>query len=115
MKAARYIYFLGVNRYSPNAGVLGDVGLDPVLAKQRKTVTNQWMRMRSISDDRLDHKVFIWSEQSLGRYCKNWNFRVRNILTETDFYVPRVDSHSENIVDTAYNFVINDHHENLPI
>ena len=92
---------MGVGRLIPNAGVLCDIGWDPVLAKQWKTVINQWTRMQAMSDDRYDRKLFIWSTQILCRNRKKLEFSARNILTETSFDVLREDSHSGNIVNTG--------------
>ena len=74
LKAARF--FLGIGRYTPNSGVLGDVGWDPVLAKQWQSVLCQWLRMRAMSGHSLNYKIFVWSEGSgLVRNCKNWNYK----------------------------------------
>ena len=77
LKAVRF--FLGVGRYTPHSGVLGDVGWDPVLAKQWKSVMNQWSRMKDWNDQRINFKMFVWSEQSLGKSCKNWHYRLNHI------------------------------------
>ena len=106
LKAARC--FLGAGRYTPNSGVLGDIGLDPVLAKQWQSVLRQWSRMRAMSEHRLYYKICMWSEGSgLVRNCKNWNYRVRNRLTEADIDLQQMGSNSRNIVTVVYNSVIN--------
>ena len=68
VKSARF--FRGVGSYTPNSGVLGGVGWDPVLAKQWQSVLCQWSRMRAMSEHRLNYKIFMWSEGSdcFGRW-----------------------------------------------
>ena len=105
-KAARF--FLGVGRYTPNSGVLGDVGWDPVLDKQWQSVLCQWSRMRTMSEHRLNYKSVMLSEASgLVRNCKNWNYRIRNRLTEADIDLQQMGNNSRNIVTVVYNSVIN--------
>ena len=55
VKSARF--FRGVGSYTPNSGVLGGVGWDPVLAKQWQSVLCQWSRMREMSEHRLNYKI----------------------------------------------------------
>ena len=84
-RAARF--FLGVGKYSPNAGVLGDTGWEPVIAKQWKVVTNHWIRMRLMDENRINARVFRWAESKSGRGCKNWNFRVKQSFEEANIHV----------------------------
>ena len=57
VKAARF--FLGVGGNTPNSGVLGDVGWEPVLAKQWKSVMKQWSRMKAMNVQRINFKIFV--------------------------------------------------------
>ena len=107
LKAARF--FLGVRRYTPNSGVLGDVGWDPVLAKQWKTVMSQWSRMKSMNDQRLNYKMFAWSEGNLGRSCKNWHYRLKSMLTEAGIEVQQAGINSRNTVTNIYTYIVNEH------
>ena len=107
LKAARF--FLGVGRYTPNSGVLGDVGWDPVLAKQWKSVMNQWSRMKAMNDQRINFKIFVWSEQSLGRSCKNWHYRVNHMLTEAGIEVQQAGINPRNTVTNIHTYVVNQH------
>ena len=107
LKAARF--FLGVGRYTPNSGVLEDIGWDPVLAKQWKAVMNQWSRMKSMSDQRLNYKIFAWSERSVGRSCKNWHYRLKHMLTEAGIEVQQAGINSRNAVLNTYTYIVNEH------
>ena len=55
LRAARY--FMGVDRYTPNAAVMGDTGWKPSMARQWKTVVNQSLRLKSMGNDRLNRKI----------------------------------------------------------
>lgn len=83
LRAARF--FLGVGRYTPNAGVLGDIGWEPSLAKQWKTVTSHWARLQLMDESRLNAKINKWSESKSGRNCKNWNFRIKRLFEEANY------------------------------
>ena len=100
LKAARF--FLGVGRYTPNAGVLGDIGWDPVVSKQWKVVTSQWSRMRTMGEDRLNFKIYKWSERSSGRSCKNWHYRVGTLLNEAGIDVQSIHANPRIISNQVY-------------
>ena len=44
-------FFLGVGKYTPNAGMLEDTGWEPVLAKQWRAVTSHWSRLQRMTID----------------------------------------------------------------
>ncbi|MEW8546453.1 MAG: reverse transcriptase family protein, partial [Candidatus Thiodiazotropha sp.] len=102
LKAARF--FLGVGRYTPNAGVLGDIGWDPVVSKQWKAVIRQWSRMHTMDEDRINFKIYKWSERSSSRSCRNWHFRVEALLAESGIDVQFVNTNLRNIANQVYNF-----------
>ena len=61
LKAARF--FLGVGRYTPNAGVLGDIGWDPVVSQ---TVESSYKPMVSNAHNgwrSFNFKIYKWSER----------------------------------------------------
>ena len=89
--------------------MLGDVGWDPVLAKQWKTVMNQWSRMKSMKDQRLNYKNFAWSEGNHGRNCKNWHYRLKSMLTEAGIEVQQAGINSRNTVTDIYTYIVNEH------
>ena len=107
LKAARF--FLGVGRYTPNSRVLGDVGWDPLLAKQWKAVLSQWSRMQSMCDQQLNYKITAWAEGSLSRSCKNWHFRINHMLNEAGIDVLQAKSNLRTTATNIYSFLINRH------
>ena len=64
-RAARF--FLGVGKYSPNAGVLEDTGWEPVIAKQWKVVTGHWSRVQRMDENSINARVNRWAESKSGR------------------------------------------------
>ena len=92
-RAARF--FLGVEKYSPNAGVLGDTGSEPVIASQWKVVTNDWSRMQRMDENRINARLYRWAESKSERNCKNWNFRVNQSFEEANVHDEdrRINSH----------------------
>ena len=84
--------------------MLGDVGWDPVLAKQWKSVMNQWSRMKAMNDQRINCKIFGWSEQSLGWSCKNWHYRVNHLLTEAGIEVQQAGINPRNTVTNIHTY-----------
>ena len=81
-RAARY--FLNVGRYKPNAAVTEDIGWTPVVTKCWKTILTFWCRPVNMAGNRLNKKIFCWSNSKSGNRCKNWNFRVCKLLLELD-------------------------------
>ena len=79
-------FFLGVGKYSPNAGVLGDTGWEPVIAKQWKVVTGHWSRVQRMDENRINARVKRWAESKSGRNCKNWHFRVNQSFEEANIH-----------------------------
>ena len=77
-------YFLNVGRYTPNAAVTGDIGWTPVTTKCWKSVLRFWCRSVKMENNRLNKKVFCWSNHKSGNRCKNWNFRICKLLSDFD-------------------------------
>ena len=74
-KACRF--FLGVRKYTPNAAVNGDMGLDPPIVKQYESITRQWCRMVNMCNTRLNKKIFMWAHRYASSFnCKNWVFKL---------------------------------------
>lgn len=72
-------YFLGVNKYSPNVAIQGDMGTRVPWQHQWLEIARQWCRICDMSDDRLNKQVYTWS---LGVRGKNWFRRLNSILHE---------------------------------
>jgi hypothetical protein len=67
--------FLGVGRYTPKDGIIGDLGWTPPNIRQQMCVTRLWCRLIHMDDIRLTKKVFNASFhlQQTGRvnWCKH--------------------------------------------
>ena len=68
-RAARY--FLNVDKYAPNAAVNGDIGWQQMICMVKKKVVQLWSRLINMSRDRINRKVFVWSNNASNRNCKN--------------------------------------------
>ena len=69
LRAARY--FFGVGRYTPNVAVMGDTRWKPTLARQWVTAINQWLRLKSVGNDRLNRNISEWAEANANGRCLN--------------------------------------------
>ena len=72
-------FFLGTGKYTPNASLYGDMGWQPPLIKQWKCihVCNTWFRLKCMTNDRLNKRVFEWSVSNARTSCKNWVYIVK--------------------------------------
>lgn len=77
-------YFLGVGRYTPNTAVHGDTAWHPPIVKQWKSVINIWCRLTNMDSERLNAKVFKWSQRLGNRHCKNWCYTVQHKLDDSN-------------------------------
>ena len=75
---------MNVGKYTSNAAVNGDIGWQPMICKVKKTVVHLWSRLVNMSSERLNRKVFVWSNNASNRNCKNWNFKVVNMFLKYD-------------------------------
>ena len=74
-RAARF--FMGAGRYTPNTAVMGDMGWTNKESRQFGYVINQWFRLRSMDENRLNFKDFKLSCLQDNNNCKNWCMRVK--------------------------------------
>ena len=75
---------MGVGRYTPNAGVMGDMGWESVEVRQWDSIINHWHRLRSLDTTRLNFKVFIWAARRGNGRFKNWCGRVLSQFQKCD-------------------------------
>ena len=61
--------FLGVNKYTLNAVVRGDMGVQVPWQHQHVEVATQWRKFNTMANDIVNKQVFT-SIQNLN--CKNW-------------------------------------------
>ncbi|XP_053380394.1 uncharacterized protein LOC128548887 [Mercenaria mercenaria] len=80
-------FFLGVGKYTPNAAVVGEMGWDPPIVRQWKTICNLWCRMSSLSFRRINRRVALWAQSKASSRCRNWFYTVMNRLTSLDCHV----------------------------
>ena len=73
---------MGVGRYTPNVAVHGDSGWQPTVVRQWSSVINQWIRVKSMSDSKINFRIFEWCERNSGHRCKNLNYRVNMMFQE---------------------------------
>ena len=73
--------FLGVNKYTSNTGVSGDMGWLSCLTKQRTEVFRFYLRLQQTSVDRLLYKVHKWS----ARRANSWDSKVVKLARKLQF------------------------------
>ncbi len=70
--------FLGVNSFSPNAGVQGDMGWPSPLVRRHKLMIKFWNRLIGMSQFRLTREIFDWN-YALGN--NNWATDIKALFT----------------------------------
>ena len=77
-------FFLGVCKYTTDAAVSGDVGWSQSALSQWKSVLLQWHRFVTMSNTRLNCRIFSWCRQKYSISCKNWCYTVRQMFHSLD-------------------------------
>ena len=78
-------FYLGTGKYTPNAAVIGDMGWEPAIVRQLKSVCSFWARCVNMEDNRTNKLIFKFCADKAARSrCKNWCFRVTEILKSYD-------------------------------
>ena len=62
-------YFLGVNRFTPIAGMAGDMGWVSHTLGRYVCIARLWNRLIKMPDDRLTKKIFKWDREKSGGWC----------------------------------------------
>ena len=57
------------------------MGWLPQEARQRNCVLRQWCRLKNMDNNRLNNKIYRWSESNMDR-TKNWTYRLKKHLNE---------------------------------
>ena len=73
-KAQRYI--LGTGKCIPTDAVAGDMGWTPTFIRQYKCICNHWVRYASMSENRVNKRIFNYCKTKSGTRCQNWTYRV---------------------------------------
>ena len=89
--AARY--YMGGGNYIPNSAVQGDSGWKPIVVRQWSAVLNQWQRLKSMNNNRINYKIFEWCEQNAGQRCKTWKFRINTMLRDAGVIINDVSNY----------------------
>ena len=80
-KAIRY--FLGVHRFTPVAGLIGDIGWVNTRDRRRTCIIKYWNKLVKMKSSRLTKKVFNWDFQ-ISSSSNNWNSYVNKILNSVN-------------------------------
>ena len=56
-------FYLGLGKYAPVAGVVGEMGWKQPAQKVWKAVTRQWCRLSNMPTTRLNARVFVWARR----------------------------------------------------
>ena len=91
LHAARY--YMGVGNYTPISAVQGDSGWKPIVVRQWSAVLNQWQRLKSMNNNRINYKIFEWCEQNAGQRFKTWNFRINTMLRDAGVIINDVSNY----------------------
>lgn len=61
-------FHLGVGKYTPNMGVVGDMSWTPAHIRQWKVVVNYWATLSTTNSSRLNKRIALLGESSLNLY-----------------------------------------------
>ena len=75
-------FYLGVGRYTPCAGVSGDMGWTPTWIRQWKSVSNVWSRHSVLPNACINKRIFMYAYHNGNNRCKNWPFRIKSHLND---------------------------------
>lgn len=74
-------FYLGVHKFAPTLGMLGDLGWIPIKFSQYTCMINFWNRLVQCPQNRLLYKVFLWDFENCNN---NWCGEVKRIFEELD-------------------------------
>ena len=73
-------YFLGVNRFTPVAAILGEMGWLPARYRRWLCMIRYWNRLNTLKDTRLT-KILFWSDYAnCARGKDNWCAEIKTIF-----------------------------------
>lgn len=81
-------YFLGVNRFSPIAGMAGDMGWISHTLGRYLCMMRLWNRLINMPNDRLTKKVFAWDREMANGWCSE----IKKVFRQLDL----LDNYNEN-------------------
>ncbi len=102
---------MGVGKYTPNCAVQCDMGW-PLPGKRKCTaVTQQWCRLITMNQNRINKQVFMWTWSRESIRNKNWVYRVSNFYQELKMdHMMDVDICNKNSVNDM-EIVLSDYYE----
>ena len=78
-------FFLGVDKYTPNDAVLGEMAWKPTSVRQWKSVFLYWSKLSAVRYCRLNKRIALWASVKSSRSCKNWMYSVSQFLIANNF------------------------------
>ena len=73
-------------------------------------MANVWCRLQNMDNNRLNHKIFKWSNDVCGNGCINWCFKVITKLQEIDLS-DQIENPNKNIIKNAVISYMSDHYK----
>ena len=74
-------FFLGVQKKTPTASVIGDMGWVPQVVKQKIGLCRQLCRYGKMGVERINRCIMIWA---LNSNCNNWINKMKDVLIECE-------------------------------
>ena len=96
-------FYLGVGRYTPSAGVAGDMGWTLTLIRQWKSASNIWSRHFVLPNSRINKRIFMYAYQNGNNRCKNWLFRIKTHLNCSLFDTVEQPINKRNMIEQVTN------------
>lgn len=74
-------FYLGVHKFAPTLGMLGDLGWIPIKYSQFLCMLRFWNRLVTCPHDCLLYKVFLWDN---SKCHKNWCMEIKSLFQQLD-------------------------------
>ena len=74
------MFYLGVGKYTPNDAIVGDMGWNPTIACQWKSICLYWSKLSNLDNIRTNKRIASWCASKANRSCKNCFYLVSNFL-----------------------------------
>ena len=73
-------FFLGVDKYTHNDAVSGEMAWKPTSVRQSKSVCLYWSKLSAMGYSRLNKRIALWASEKSSISCKNWMYSVSQFL-----------------------------------
>ena len=73
-------FFLGVHRFAPIAGIIGDMGWTRPFLRRYLCMVRLWNRLLTMDDNRITKKIFLWSLRNEHMWAKE----IKNVFEMLD-------------------------------